>query len=418
MKYASLLLAVGCLVTAAAQQWQVELVDTSRRPTDIFVRRDSDRTYVAYATSEGSIRIATKDTIWHYETLDTVLVRPDHGFHFALGPNRRMAVSGVDDSLRPVVFEKKDSGWVKIWSHDALYYYSPVARAVYGSDTAPSVLYCVNSYTSADFVVETRQDSVWQVDSAVHFGPPSNYSCELIMLDADCNPEAGPCCLVFWSYMFPLGAVPPSVYVDKIYLAGGRWYVAGWGGFQAVVDGYDIVAYGSDSAHVAVYHDGCTSLDQDPVRPGGARDAAVQVDSAGRGLMAFVTTDSVLQFAFKTGFWHFCEVPGITTATCCDLALDAYGQPMIAFEDSAGLSLARGIDVVGVEENRTPQAPSRRREPTILSGTSGVRRLASSVVFDAMGRRVAIPRSGVYFVRQASGVMRDASSVTKVVIQR
>ena len=70
------------------------------------------------------------------------------------------------------------------------------------------------------------------------------------------------------------------------------------------------------------------------------------------------------------------------------------------------------------EESPKPLASSHEPKPTILSGPSGVKHLASSVVFDALGRRVLSPRSGIFFVRQASSVMRDASSVTKVVITR
>jgi YVTN family beta-propeller protein len=67
----------------------------------------------------------------------------------------------------------------------------------------------------------------------------------------------------------------------------------------------------------------------------------------------------------------------------------------------------------GVEESPKPQASSRRLEPTVLSGASGVRRLAPCVAFDAMGRRVANPRSGIYFVREA-----QAQAIRKVVITR
>ena len=75
--------------------------------------------------------------------------------------------------------------------------------------------------------------------------------------------------------------------------------------------------------------------------------------------------------------------------------------------------------------------------PTILSGASGVELLASCVVFDAMGRKAADLKPGVYFVvtsspsssppegervgvrgRQASGMARFASSVIKVVVTR
>jgi YVTN family beta-propeller protein len=72
----------------------------------------------------------------------------------------------------------------------------------------------------------------------------------------------------------------------------------------------------------------------------------------------------------------------------------------------------------GVEEAPSAEVQTPSFGPTVLSGASGVKRLASCVVFDAMGRRTVNPRSGVYFVRQASGVERDASGVTKVVIQR
>jgi hypothetical protein len=72
--------------------------------------------------------------------------------------------------------------------------------------------------------------------------------------------------------------------------------------------------------------------------------------------------------------------------------------------------------LVGVKESSKPQASSHKRGPTILSGALSVERLASSVVFDAMGRRVTNIRSGVYFVRPASGVMRDASRVYKVIL--
>jgi hypothetical protein len=75
-------------------------------------------------------------------------------------------------------------------------------------------------------------------------------------------------------------------------------------------------------------------------------------------------------------------------------------------------------DSLGIEESPKPQAASNRLRPTILSAASSVKRLASCVIFDAMGRRVSSPTSGIYFVCPASGVVRGASSVTKVVVTR
>jgi hypothetical protein len=81
----------------------------------------------------------------------------------------------------------------------------------------------------------------------------------------------------------------------------------------------------------------------------------------------------------------------------------------------------------GVEERSKPQTSSYKLRPTILSGASSIERLASCIVFDAMGRRVPSPTSGVYFCRRtagfascdrASGVLRGASSVTKLIVTR
>ncbi len=58
---------------------------------------------------------------------------------------------------------------------------------------------------------------------------------------------------------------------------------------------------------------------------------------------------------------------------------------------------------VGVaEESPKPPVMRGRLGTTVLSGASGVRRLASSVVYDAMGRRVQHPMPGIYFLRPSA----------------
>jgi len=230
LKYAFTLLALGCLVTAGAQQWQVELVDSSCTPTDVCVRRDSILTYVAYVAGVATIRIATKDTIWHYETLDTSLVHAD--FHFALGAGGRMAVSGVDDSFRPVVVEKLDSVWSRIWTRED----RGMAMAVYGSDSAPAVIYgAIEDMVRAYVIVETRVDSLWQVDTAARFEPQTQFV-TLSLCDADGSPEAGPCFLIVYTHGLPkCGQSPTSVEVYKGHRSEGgvepggsrRWYGRG-----------------------------------------------------------------------------------------------------------------------------------------------------------------------------------------------
>jgi hypothetical protein len=72
---------------------------------------------------------------------------------------------------------------------------------------------------------------------------------------------------------------------------------------------------------------------------------------------------------------------------------------------------------LGIAESFKPEAPDRRPEPTILSGAS-VQRLESKAVFDAMGRRVVNPRSGIFFVRDEGRGAGDAGRMRKVVLQR
>lgn len=78
-----------------------------------------------------------------------------------------------------------------------------------------------------------------------------------------------------------------------------------------------------------------------------------------------------------------------------------------------GLNSPPGIEETHSAERRTANVGSTVRS---LSNTQG---LESKVFFDAMGRRVAHPRSGVFFVCPAPSVeSRRPSAVTKVVITR
>jgi hypothetical protein len=87
---------------------------------------------------------------------------------------------------------------------------------------------------------------------------------------------------------------------------------------------------------------------------------------------------------------------------------DAWGRFSLDGQLDFGIDVCVGA--VGIAENPGPQASGRKPEPTVLSPSS-VWSLESSAVFDAMGRRVLSPKSGVYFVR-------DAGRTRKVVIQR
>ena len=72
----------------------------------------------------------------------------------------------------------------------------------------------------------------------------------------------------------------------------------------------------------------------------------------------------------------------------------------------------------GVEESNKLQVPSSKLGATILSGPSSIGRLASCVVFDAMGRRALNPKPGIYFVRDVVRGAGREGQTRKVVIQR
>ena len=67
----------------------------------------------------------------------------------------------------------------------------------------------------------------------------------------------------------------------------------------------------------------------------------------------------------------------------------------------------------GVAEPEQPHAPSGKLEATVVRSLP-----RRALAFDAMGRRVLNPRSGVFFVREPSAVGGQPSAVTKVVITR
>jgi hypothetical protein len=408
---------------ASGQTWTIEPVDAYCTPKEVIVRREGARTHVAYIGAGNDIWIASWDTGWRFASLDTSMVRPsDDGaghpsFHFSAGPGGRLLVSGLGSASGPLVIEEAGSGWAPVWTHEALQYYAPLARAAYGVDTTLAVVYCENGISTADVVVESRVDSSWQVDTAVHFNPGSPLSCQLTLYDADCSPATGPFFLIRYAFGLGAGQKPPWTYaVEKGYLSGDTWITeALGGGYNAYVFGYDVAAGATGSVNAAVYSAGNLRFDRDSIWPGQVTDASAQVDGEGREQIAFVTQDGVLRFAFRDSRWHFCEVTGVSTATCCDLAIDEYGQPLIAFEDGNGVSLARGVDVVGVEESLKPQASSYKLQATVIRTLP-----AGAAAFDATGRRVMDSKPGVYFVRDEGRGTKDEATgcVRKVILQR
>ena len=100
----------------------------------------------------------------------------------------------------------------------------------------------------------------------------------------------------------------------------------------------------------------------------------------------------------------------------CALALDLE-QNRVFVANFWGASISVIRDVVGIEE--TPEEPRLEWNAgaTVLSGASGVVG-ASSIVYDAQGRRVREPGPGVYFIREQIAGSSEQCRMRKVIIAR
>lgn len=102
----------------------------------------------------------------------------------------------------------------------------------------------------------------------------------------------------------------------------------------------------------------------------------------------------------------FHDTPGLALGVATD------GEYAYVVDSDAGLLIYEFYGS-GVEESRRPQAPGRKPKPAVM------RRLPQgAAAFDATGRRVLEPRSGILFVREAVSGGRSAVDVRKVVVTR
>ena len=413
-------------VSAFAQQWNIEQVDSGRVGGDLQIRQGGGATYLGYIGPEGQIRLAHKDSIWRYDDLDTTLVVPD--FSLATSPDGEPAVAGLDTGYRPLFVQHSDTGWTTVWSHEQLQYPDPMARVGFTPAGDPVVAYCVNLFTSGGIVVETRVDTTWDADTAAAYVPSSPNQCEVSLYDLDCDSSGNPLILYRYAEGFPGPGMPPWSYaVLRGNRSGGLWTLMTLGGgYNAYVDGYDITA-SRDGTPCAVYYvSGYLRCEQDTIWPADVFDAAVRVDSQGRRYTAFVNTGSVLYFAYKDTRWHFRTVPGVTGVTSCDMVLSENNQPEIAYKTADGVFIAWGVDVTGVEDEwESADASALQsviRSVLFLPGAPSLKPQAASLL-DITGRKVMALHPGandvsglspgVYFVREA-----QAQALRKVILVR
>jgi hypothetical protein len=110
--------------------------------------------------------------------------------------------------------------------------------------------------------------------------------------------------------------------------------------------------------------------------------------------------------------WSTPEAVTDLAATAADITSDRNGRIYVGFRDMQYRCLTSyRTSRPGIENEPKPQVPSRKLAATIIGSLP-----VGAVAFDAMGRRVLNPKSGVYFLRVNDGW--SPARVRKVVIQR
>jgi len=410
MKYA--IAPVLLLATLAlSQQWEFEQADTLS-PSRVTLCRDPEGGYyIGYAVGQ-QFRLTWKDSVWHHES--TACPWP---YDFCVGADGTMGIAYFSyESMTLCYAERSGSGW----QHESLPWSLSEGEVRLGITPGgqPGILYV--AYDDTVWVVRSvllasRTQDSWRLDTIAMIGgtPGGLFAVHGLGYDT-----LGRRCGLYRETHFH-----PS-WEDYL-------YVFNYRGNHCLMSGYENLASGvlglgpggkwavlfsnDDQLGVRLYY-----VDSEPgsqaLLDSSAREVAVAFDTAG-GPQILYAKGADLRFGWRQGAtWHMLLVPR-TGVMAADLVLSDSGQPVIAFSDSQGVWLARGVNVVGIEQPPNPEVRRERCAPAILPASS-VERLASGVLCDAMGRRAADPKSGVYFLRRASGVERDASSVTKVVIQR
>jgi len=419
-----------------AGYWECEQVDSGSLGSYVAIDKMSDGTiWLAYVNSDSAIRLARKDTVWQFEDLDTATVRPmfpsaymfdDLPFSFDIGPNDVIGVVGLGR-----LAERRDSGW----SSEGLP--MPMSGLSLSYDLAgrPSLTFKDSLWRGC---VGLKTDSGWDTNVVFH---PSEYTW-FYMLSRPAWRRNDNCAFMeadVWS----MGGLIEGYGVGLYTRDSGKWTAnafvlgldGGGSGFAALVDSSDSIhtfwsagdPYGTDKLVCdGVRLDGATSIGTACIDD----SCRVQCAWARSGRLKFAIPGREVWVVQDTG-----------SPVWCDITTDNLSQPVIAFcRDDGSVWVAHGVGIVGL--NDVPRGPAVRilphatsivrsvlflpRDMTGLPGNSD--RVPRPTLLDAAGRKVLALHAGandvshlapgVYFVRLALGVKRDASGVTKVVIQR
>jgi hypothetical protein len=405
---------------ALGQSWVVEQVDStaaSGSPVEL-VKASDGRLWAGYQASSGAARVAClTDSGWNTMDVRSADVPGNTLRPFlAAGPHGELCLSCYSPS--------RDSGWLcrrvgDTWQSEAYPFMSHSVLGAVAYDTFGRLHTAFVHNVRGDFWEGHETDTGWTSGLIVTLPYPgyevANAACFTVA--EDCSPWCHT--MVRWEYTSHVWGEQSAL----MHFGGDTWEtVLSQGGLSTQVPAVSaLVPHGGGVASASFYGNKvlCDSEIVDSVRY--FATAGLAYTTEGIPLVAWVPAASTATpvFAFKTDRWRTGTIPGPAGRSGIDIETDTSGQVVIVYStQDSGLWCARGTDVVGVSEARKPQASGRKPGPTVLSGASSIERLASCVVFDAMGRRVTAQKPGIYFVRDEGRGAGDAGRTRKVVIER
>ncbi len=396
MKYAFVLLALGCLLTVVNAQWLETTIqlDSGSAPHALCYNSQNNKVYCANS-GLGTVTVIGGDS---NQVIATVPADPGP-YDLCYNPtNNKVYCANYgsyldEDSTVTIVDGATDSVIATL-----VVGHRPRALCCNPQDNK---VYCANGSSNNVIVIDGASNSV-VATVAAGVGPralcynptdhkvycANNSDSSVTVIDgagdsvvATVLVRRGPCALCY------------NPTANKV-------YCAVWGPNQVtVIDG------GTNSviATVQLMRDEPMACCYDPqnnkVYIAGRGDWGV---NAGVSVIDGASNDTIRSIATDFGSRDLCLNP-------------VQNRVYVANYESSTISVIRD-SMTGIEESPKPQAIGYKQWPTILSGTSIGKHLASCVIFDAMGRRVVSAESGVYFI--AVSGERSAVSVRKVVIQR
>ncbi|MBN2537389.1 hypothetical protein JXB37_03830 [candidate division WOR-3 bacterium] len=404
------------------QHWEHELVDAGGVDPGVRMAWGPDSLlYLCYTGDSGRTRLARKDSCWHFEDVPQSVTSTGCLPSFAFGPDGEVAVTYLNGQ----------EAWLSVrrgtaWASCSVPYRPrndwPVLPVTFDSLGRALVPVTFDPFGGgwalALGLACLQEDSTWSINDTIDIGPHGpRYYVVGFGRKSDLSPWGA-----YVVYVYDIAYLYMGIYWFEWR---GAWELGRWFGAERAfvgpgcgsIDRRDSVHaayYCSDTTQFGVWFDRARLVELDP------ECVALAFDSCSRPFIALTESES-LRFCHRDGRgWHFLDVnvPGVNWA---DITAEGE-QPLIAYQTDAGLFLARGVGIVGVEDGAEggrlkaePEFPSVLRGPELL--------LLDCRVLDIQGRDVTDRRErlapGVYFIGEGSRIPGfEGSRVRKVVVQR